>query len=105
LVIVRLLMVPLATVMVTGAVGEMVSPPNAGEAVTVATGAGAALEEVVALDEPLVAAPPAELGPATVDPATWVRVAADVLPEHAATATSSPPRPSVNAIRRAAGSR
>src|SRR5664279_132688 len=97
-----LLMVPRATVMVTGAVGEMAAPPSAGDAVTAATGAGSAVVEGE-LDEPAddgadafeavpvdgPAVPPCSIG-SPVEP-----------PEQAAVRASSPAAITATAARRA----
>lgn len=100
-VIVRSPIVPDATVTDTGAVGEMSSAPNVGDAVITATGLGAALVE---LDELAAGASSAPCPPAATA-AAWVSVLPPVLPEQAATARSSPPRAIVVTIRRRAGGR
>jgi hypothetical protein len=99
-------MVPLATEIFTGSTGE-ISASKLGDAVTVATGFGAALDEEVLDDEPGVLEDPGE--PATAvapaGPTPLVPVCAtlnpEVDPEQAAVAASTPAAIKARAARRA----
>jgi hypothetical protein len=102
-------MVPLATEIITGSVGEMSAAPKAGDSLTAATGAGSfvvdgALEELLSLlPDPADDEPADELAAAGLTPATpdWVGSAVDDDGEQAAVTTSRPAAKSASAARRA----
>jgi hypothetical protein len=96
-------MVPLATVIFTGSVGE-ISWPNLGDSDTVATGFGAALEDELLgeeLDDPAEVATPVTSAGLTPAVPVFATPRPEVDPEQAAVVASTPTAIRASATRRA----
>ena len=99
-------MVPRLTEIVTGAIGEMFAPPNAGDSLTAATGGGTTVVdgELGALllgDEPPVALAVAGAPAWLTAPVVWTAASPEDEPEQAAVAASTPPTSTAMAAPRA----